>query len=289
MTHRLAYVLITSARDEEAYIESTLDSVVKQTVRPVRWVIVSDGSIDATAAIVERYRARHDWIELVTLPRRRERDFAGKVAGVNAGHDRVRGLAHDLIGVLDADVSFDEDYFRFLLDRFADNPRLGLGGTPFREENTSYDFRFSSVDHVSGACQLFRRECFEAIGGYAPLPGGGIDVVAVLTARMRGWQTRSFVEKAYWHRRPMGSATHGPAGARFHLGERDYVLGGHPLWEVCRAMYQMTRRPRIIGGTLLLCGYLWGRLRGLDRPLSPELISFQRREQMRRLRRFILG
>ena len=289
MSRPLAYVLITPARDEEAYIELTIESVIQQTARPRRWVIVDDGSRDATEAIVARYQARYPWIALVRRPARRERHFAGKAEAFDAGYASVKALAHDLVGNLDADVSFDADYFRFLLDQFAADPELGVAGTPFREGGTGYDFRFSSAAYVSGPCQLFRRECFEAIGGYPPLEGGGIDLVAVVTARMHGWHTRSFTERTYVHHRPLGSATHGAAVARFKLGQQDYVLGGHPLWQVCRAMYQMTRRPRVTGGCMLLCGYLWAMLRRAERPVSEELIRFRRREQMRRLRQFIGG
>jgi glycosyltransferase involved in cell wall biosynthesis len=283
------YVLVTPARDEEAYIGLTLDSVIRQTVRPLRWVIVSDGSTDATDAIVRRYQARHDWIDLLRMPDRAERHFAGKAQCFNAGYATVRRLASDLVGNLDADVSLDEDHFAFLIERFAERPRLGVAGTPFREGEARYDFRFSSDEHVSGACQLFRRECLEAVGGYLPLAGGGIDVVAVLTARLNGWETRSFTERSYVHHRPMGSARHGTAVARFKLGERDYVLGRHPLWQVCRAIYQMRRRPRLVGGCLLIAGYLSALLRRAERPLPQELIRFQRHEQMQRLRKFLIG
>lgn len=163
-----SYVLVTPARNEERYIEGTLKSVVQQTVRPLRWVIVSDGSTDRTDEIVGRYSREHSWIELARMPAREERHFAGKVHAFNAGYARLQGLEYDCIGSLDADITFDEGYFEYLLGKLADNPRLGLTGTPFREGNTSYDYRFVSIEHVSGACQLFRRQCFEEIGGYVP-------------------------------------------------------------------------------------------------------------------------
>ena len=182
----LTYVLVTPARDEAGFIEQTIASVVAQTVRPAKWLIVSDGSTDGTAQIVRRYSAEHEWIELVEMPERAERHFAGKVAAFNAGYARVRNLGYDVIGNLDADISFDEEYLEFLLTKFADDPRLGVAGTPFREGSHQYDYRFTSIEHVSGACQMFRRECFEEIGGYVPVKIGGIDLVAVLTARMKG-------------------------------------------------------------------------------------------------------
>ena len=119
---------------------------------------------------------------------------------------------------------FEPDYFAYLLDKAASDPALGIVGTAFREGDVSYDYRFVSLEHVSGPCQLFRRECFEDIGGYIPVRGGGVDHIAVLTARMKGWKTRSFTEKLYQHRQ-MGSAKHGPVGYKFAVGKLGLRLG----------------------------------------------------------------
>jgi biofilm PGA synthesis N-glycosyltransferase PgaC len=283
----LTYVLVTPARNEQDFIELTIKAVIGQTRRPLRWMIVSDGSTDATDNIVKRYADQHDWIELLRMPERAERHFGGKVACIHAAFDKVKDLSWDIIGSLDADISFDHEFFRFLLDRFAENPQLGVAGAPFEEEGATYDFRFSSTDHVSGACQLFRRGCFEGIGGYTPVKGGGIDVIAVLAARMKGWQTQTFPEKSCLHHRPMGSAKHGALARWFKLGEKDYRLGRHPLWQMFRSAYQMKHKPMILGGCALLMGYLWLWLRRVQRPVPAEVIAFQRREQMGRLVAFL--
>ena len=286
---RSTYVLVTPARNEAQFIELTVKSVIAQTVRPVRWIIVSDGSTDGTDDIVSRYAATHTWIELVRLSARRERHFAGKVDAFNAGRARLNGVPYGVIGSLDADISFDEDYFAFLLGKLADDPALGLVGTPFKEGHTTYDYRFVSIEHVSGACQLFRRECFEDIGGYVPVKRGGIDHIAVLSARMKGWKTRTFTERTCLHHRGIGSAQHSAVMTRFRDGISDYALGGHPLWELFRTIYQMTKRPRVVGGLMLGAGYVWASVRRVERPISRELVQFRRREQMQRLRRFLGG
>jgi glycosyltransferase involved in cell wall biosynthesis len=281
-----AYVLITPARNEVQFIEETLKAVVAQTLRPLKWIIVSDGSTDGTDELVGRYASDHDWIELIRMPERRERSFAGKVMAFNAGYERLKHLTFSFIGSLDADISFDEDYFAFLTGKLRENKRLGVVGTPFRENSTEsyYDYRFVSLEHVSGACQFFRRECFEDIGGYVPMKGGGIDHAAVLTARMKGWETRSFPEKMSLHHRSIGTANHGWARAKLAVGKLDYALGGHPIWELFRAVYQMSKTPPILGGMLILWGYCWSALTSSGRPISEELVLFRRREQMRRLK-----
>jgi biofilm PGA synthesis N-glycosyltransferase PgaC len=283
-TKPFTYVLVTPARNEAAFIEQTIGSVILQTVGPLSWVIVSDGSTDGTDDIVRRYAADHPWITLVRMPERRERHFAGKVHAFKAGYSVVQGLDYDAIGSLDADISFESDYFAFLLARLADDPRLGLVGTPFEEDGETYDYRFVSIEHVSGACQLFRRECFEAVGGYVPMPGGGVDHVAVITARMKGWNTRTYTERICHHHRKQGSANHGALSARFRVGALDYALGSHPLWELFRAVYQMTKRPFILGGSLIFAGYFWSMAKRTQRPITPDLVGFRRSEQMAKLK-----
>ena len=280
------YVLISPARNEAMFIEQTIKSVIGQTIRPVKWVIVSDGSTDGTDDIVKKYAAEHAWIELVRMPERKERHFAGKVHAFNAGYERVKNLDYNIIGNLDADITFEADYMSFLLSKFSENPRLGVGGTPFREESQQYDYRFTSAEHVSGACQLFRRECFEAIGGYIPLKAGGIDLAAVLNARMKGWQTRTFTEKTCQHHKKTQSAKYSSLKAIFRSGYHDYLMGGHPIWQIFRSSYQMSKKPFLVGGSVLLAGYLWAVLTRADRIVSKELIAFRGKEQMRRLKEF---
>jgi poly-beta-1,6-N-acetyl-D-glucosamine synthase len=289
MTDLPKYVLITPARNEAQFIELTIKSVIAQTVLPLQWVIVSDGSTDGTDEIVQKYAAEHPWIALVRMPERRERHFAGKVHAFNAGYAKVVDLKYDIIGNLDADVSFDEDYFDFLLRKFAEYPLLGVAGTPFREGSFQYDYRFTSIEHVSGQCQLFRRECFEEIGGYVPRKIGGIDLVAVITARMKGWQTRTFLGKSYTHYRQMNTALHHPLLVPFKGGRGDYILGSHPLWETCRCFYQMTQPPILLGGSLRLAGFVWAIATRVEKLVPSDLVQFRRKEQMCRLKKFVRG
>jgi len=280
------YVLVTPARNEEQYVGLALDSMVTQTHRPERWVIVSDGSTDRTDEIVSRYQRDYDWIRLIRMPSQRDRSFAAKVGCINAGLAELNDLEFEVVGNLDADISFEPDYFEFLMEKFAQNPELGVAGTPFVESGRHYDYRFTNVEHVSGACQLFRRECFKSIGGYVPIKGGGIDWTAVTTARMKGWKTRTFTEKTCLHHRQMGTGSATQLRAIYRHGQKDYYLGGHPVWQLFRSAYQMTRPPHLIGGLCLLAGYVSASVRGVKRPISDELVRFNQAEQMARLKGF---
>ncbi len=280
----MRYVLITPARNEEAFIETTIRSVISQTLPPQKWVIVSDGSTDATDEIVKKYTRDYQWIDLIRMPEHGDRQFAAKVNCFNAGYEKVKNIEYDVIGNLDADVSFEKDYFEFLIDRFAESSKLGVAGTPYIENNyNSASDSFEGRNHINGGVQLFRRQCFEEIGGYMPHKSGSIDWIATMTARMKGWQTRSFQEKYFYHHRASGTADSNILAAAFRYGRKDYSMGGHPLWQVFRMLYRMTKRPLLLGGIALMLGYVTAFAVRMPRPISPELIKFHRQEQLTKL------
>lgn len=289
---RLTYVLVTPARNEAAFIEGTIRSMVAQTARPAKWVIVSDGSNDGTDDIVKRYAAQHPWIELLRMPEHRDRTFAAKANCFAAGFAQMAGLGYDLVGNLDADITMGPDYYDFLLARFAERPRLGVAGTPFVEDESkphehSYAHGSANLTHVSGACQIFRKQCFAEVGGYVPIKGGAIDWIAVTTARMKGWETRTFLERVCFHHRKIGTGNHSPLMARFHYGRKAYYVGGHPLWETMRGLFQFREAPFVIGSIWFVAGYWWACITRMPRPVSRELMAFHRGEQMARLRQLL--
>jgi poly-beta-1,6-N-acetyl-D-glucosamine synthase len=279
------YVLITPARNEEAFIGKTIESVIHQTVLPTKWVIVDDGSTDRTPEIVSRYLVQYPWMELVQMPQRRDRSFAAKVGAFNAGYERVKDLDYEILGNLDADLSFDADYVELILSKFNADASLGVAGTVFKEDGYSSERQsFEGHNHVAGGCQMFRRVCFEEIGGFTPNEAGGVDWIAVTTARMIGWKTKSFREKSFFHYRHLGTAERGLLSSLVSYGEKDYYLGGHPVWELFRVAYRATKQPYIIGGLALGAGYCWAFLCRTPRPVSRELMAFHRKEQMTKLR-----
>jgi biofilm PGA synthesis N-glycosyltransferase PgaC len=290
ISSHLTYVLITPARNEARFIENTIRSVAQQTALPARWVIVNDGSTDDTGGIVARYAEKYDWIKLVNLPPREDRNFAAKVHAFNAGQEKLCGIDYSIIGNLDADVSLGRDHFEFLMSKFQQDPDLGVAGTVFREDGySSATDSFEGQNYVSGQCQMFRRKCFEAIGGYYSSRVGGIDWIAVTTARMMGWKTRSFREKCFYHHRTLGTANHGRIGRNYVYGKKDYYLGGHPLWEVFRCGYQLLKRPYFVGGMALFAGYFGRLLQGEGRVISNDLMRFHRREQLVKLKAILLS
>lgn len=279
------YVLVTTARNEEAYIEQTIRSVAGQSVLPEKWVIVSDGSTDRTEEIIKHNMTGKPWIELLIRPERKDRSFSGKAHAFNEGCRLLQDVDYDIIGNLDADVSFEPDYMECLVEKFEMDPELGVAGTDYIEgEFHSYRDSYISESHVNGQIQMFRKECFDEIGGYVPYPYGGIDWIAVTTARMKGWKTWSFPDRVFNHLRRMGTEGSSVLGARFHYGKKDYFLGGHPLWQVFRGTFQMTKRPYVLGGLAIIGGYVWAWMTGMEKAVSPELQKFYQKEQLNRLK-----
>jgi len=279
-------LLVTPARNAEKHLEGTIQSMLAQTAHPTKWVIINDGSTDKTPEIISRYAAQHKWIEQFDLPSHRDRSFAAKAHCFNAACKHAKWQEYDVVGCLDADITFEPDYLQFLLTKFRDIAELGVAGTPFCEEG-GYDSAsdsFEGENHVAGGCQMFRRSCFEEVGGYVPNKAGGVDWIAVTTARMKGWQTRNFREKRFFHHRSLGTAERSVLASAFSYGEKDYYLGNSPIWQLFRVAYRVVKPPFALGGIALGLGYSTAAVRRIARPISPELMRFHRREQMAKLR-----
>lgn len=287
---RSRYVLITPARNEAEYIEHTLRAVTLQTLRPLRWVIVSDGSTDGTDEIVSRYAAEHDFIRLVRREPDATRNFASKVFAIREGEKLLADLDYEFIGNLDADVSFEADYYERVLKRFESDPRIGVGSGRLFEE-VSGKLKRRLVDphfSVPGPIQLFRRACYEEIGGYMPLRYGGVDAMAEASARMHGWKTRTFMDIEAVHHRVTGTAVRRSLlHAAYRDGVQEYVNGYHPLFELGKTFRRMFVRPYVLGGLARLIGYVGAGLRRLPRSVPEDLVRHLHKEQLGRVRHIL--
>jgi glycosyltransferase involved in cell wall biosynthesis len=281
------YVLVTAAYNEDLHIERLIKSVLALTERPIRWVIVSDGSIDRTDEIVQQYVAQCSFIKLIRIDDEHPRNFAAQVSAINTGLAGLKDLDYDFIGNLDADVSFGPTYFSEVLNTFADDPGLGLaGGSIFEERESEFRARPLNREYsVAQAAQLFRRACFEDLGGeYVPLPYGGADWYAVVKSRMIGWRVRSITELKVFHYRPSGYS--GWLRASIRQGRMDYSLGTHPLFEIPRLIRRLGSRPPLLYAVARLAGFLFSYFGAEKRMVSEEFVRFLRQEEAERLRRF---
>ncbi|HXM23687.1 MAG TPA: glycosyltransferase family A protein [Terriglobales bacterium] len=280
-----SYVLVTAAYNEERFIAKTIESVVSQTVRPKKWIIVSDGSTDQTDSIVDSRSRDYDFIRLHRICDPHPRNFAAQVNAINAGYALLKDLQFDFFGNVDADVSFAPSYYEQLLAKFEEDTTLGLGGGCIHEEiNGAFlSRRGNSTRAVAHAIQLFRRECYEMVGPYVPLPYGGPDWVAEVVARHKGWRVRSFTELPVHHYRPTCSAG-GLIRGRYRQGLMDHSLGCDPVFEVFKCLSRLSASPFLIGALARFSGFVWASCRRFPPAVPRDISEFLKAEQRARVR-----
>ena len=280
----MKYVLVTPARNEESYIDGTIQSVLAQALLPEKWVIVSDGSTDRTDSIVEKYQLAHSFIYFLRAQRDGGTNFGSKVKAFQAGYRELANQKYDLIGNLDADVTFSPEYFETMVSKFQEEPGLGIAGGIICElVDGKYSPQKISMNSVAGAVQLFRRECLEAIGGYIPIKSGGEDAAAEILGRMHGWKVRTFPEIQVMHHRRVMTGSRNILQTRFKQGFTQYLLGYHPLFQLARFIFRVPDKPFLIGSLFSLCGYAWGFMKRAERRLPVEAVKFLHSEQLKRL------
>jgi biofilm PGA synthesis N-glycosyltransferase PgaC len=281
-------LVVSPVKDEAQYLQRTIDSMVAQTVRPTTWIIVDDGSTDATGAIADRAAAAHpEWIRVLhRSPGTGRRVGPGVIEALYAGFELVNLKDYDYLCKLDGDLEFGPDYFAELLARFAANPRLGTisgktwipvgDGSRFVLERTGDEFSH-------GVAKLYRRECFEEIGGFVPqVMWDGIDCHR---CRMLGWEAVSVDDPklAIKHLRQMGSSHKSVYHGRRRWGFGQYFMGTHPLYMLGIAAYRMAERPWILGGLNILAGYVGAWLRREPQYDDPEFRRHLHRWQLARI------
>lgn len=279
------YVVVTSAKNEELYIGHTLESVVSQSVLPLAWVIVDDGSIDNTVAIVKGYSRRFPFIQLVSRKAGHTRNFASKVYAIRKGYALVQVLSFDYVAIQDADCSLPEDYFISLMAKFRADPRLGITGGVYYEllRDRWMPYRTNPQWSVSGGIQMFRRPCFDAMDGYVAIRGGMGDAVAEVSARMNGWKVEAVPDLRVRHYRPVGTARGHILRTRYAEGWQEYLIGYHPMFSFMKQICRLNERPILAGSIARIVGYVAAKLAKPTRPVSEHFVSYLRKEQTDRM------
>lgn len=285
--NRHEYVLVTPARNEEAYIEKTIEAVLSQTILPQKWVIVSDGSLDRTDEIVATHADRHPFIHLLRAgapAKPGTKDFGSKVRAFRSGYQQMNDTPHEFVGNLDADITFAPDYFARILDKFECSPQLGVGGGIVYEPGPKgFAAQWTSLNSVCGSVQLFRRSCYEAFGGYIPIRLGGVDAAAEIMARMHGWQVRTYPDVAAYAQRRVLTGSSTILQTRYRRGITNYLLGYHPVFQVASCAFRLAEWPYVAGSLATLLGYAWSWLKGDQQALPREVVAYLRSEQTHRL------
>jgi poly-beta-1,6-N-acetyl-D-glucosamine synthase len=276
------YVVVTPVRDEEAYLPLTIESIVKQTVRPRQWLIVDDGSRDRTGNIIAEAAKTYPWIRGVRRQDRGYRKWGGGI--IEAFYDGFHASSckdWEFMCKLDGDLSFEPGYFEAAFRKFAECPKLGIGGGMlYHVDEGIKTLETHPLFHVRGGAKIYRRECWDAIDGLWIGPGS--DTVDDVKANMLGWTTQSFPDLLINHHRWTGEA-YGRWGGLAKNGRTDYVSGYHPLFLAAKALVRLPQRPYVLGSIALLYGYMKALIEGAPQVDDPQLIEYLRRQQLAKL------
>ncbi len=279
------YVLISPCRNEADYMRQTLDSVVAQSLRPALWVIVDDGSTDATPRILDEYCRRHDWIRVVTRADRGHRAVGpGVIDAFYAGYETIDPDAYDYLCKLDLDLRLPPRYFEGLIERMEADPTIATcSGKAYIEKEGGLVTERHGDETSIGASKFYRMSCFRKIGGFVrEVMWDGIDCHR---CRMKGWKALSWdaPELRFVHLRPMGSSQAGIYTGRMRHGYGQYFMGTGLAWMLATAVYRIPEKPYVLGGMAILWGWLKSALQGRPRYADPEFRAFLRHYQWRAL------
>jgi biofilm PGA synthesis N-glycosyltransferase PgaC len=276
------YVVVTPVRDEEALLPSTIESMIRQTIVPAEWIIVNDGSKDNTGKIIDDYASRYPWIRGV---HRQDRGFRKSGGGVvDAFNDGYRTLACEdwqFIAKFDGDLTFAADYFEKCFAEFDRDPKLGVGGGVICYVVDGVDqIEEAPAFHVRGATKIYRRKCWESIGGFWPAPGW--DTMDEVKANSLGWSSRSFPDLHLIHHRDTGSAD-GLWHTLVKYGRANYICGYHPVFMFSKCVRRLWQRPFVLGSVGLMYGFVSGYIKNIPQVDDRATILYLRQQQMNRL------
>jgi glycosyltransferase involved in cell wall biosynthesis len=280
----MTYIIITPVRDEADHIEKTIQAVKAQTCLPARWVVVDDGSSDATGEILERHAAGAAWMTVVRRPNRGHRAAGGGVIeAFYAGYSLIEDESWSYLAKLDGDLSFEADYFERCLAIFNAEPKLGIGGgTVYKvaDGQARVDSKGDPPFHVRGATKIYRRECWDRIAPLLRAPGW--DTIDEIKANMLGWTTRTFPDLRVIQHKPTGSAD-GVWRNAFKNGRANYITGYDPVFMVAKCVKRSLSRPLFVDACAMALGFWSGYVARLPRVEDADMVEYLRRQQRRRL------
>lgn len=260
-------VIISPIRDEKEFVSKVVDAMVSQTLQPVEWLIVNDGSTDGTLEIVQEAAKKYAWIHIENKPNRGERLVGpGVVEAFYYGYERLHTKDYDFIGKMDGDITFSPKYFETLISLFRKDKYLGAAsGKPFLQLNGKLIEERISDEMVAGQINFYRRQCFEDIGGFVREVHW--DGIAYHRARMKGWRTLSVIDPDlnFIHQRQMGSSYKGILTGRLRWGRGQYFMGTHPIYIFAIGLYRMIERPFVLGGIFIVLGYFKSMIENISR------------------------
>lgn len=250
------YIIISPVKDEERYIKYTFESVLKQTLKPIKWIIVDDGSQDRTSEIINKYCKKYDWIKLLKIERDAQRQPGSAVIhAFNHGFELVKDMHFDFIVKLDCDLRFAPHYFEKILLKFHRDEKLGIASGIYLEKKENDWIPVKMPDyHAAGASKVVRVKCFKDINGF--IPNRGWDTVDEIRALTMGWKTLHFKDLKFYHLKNEGMGI-GYLQTNLMHGEIYYLTGGGKPFFLMKVIHRMIfGKPFFIGGLMMFYGFL---------------------------------
>jgi len=276
------YVIVAPVRNEEEYIEKTILSVVNQTILPSEFIIVNDGSTDLTREIIEKYLPANPWMRIMDRPPKEHSPGGGVVDAFYEGFNKINTHDWDYVIKLDGDLEFEKGYFEYLLKKFEENPKLGMAsGTTYLVKRGKLVMDIMPDDHVRGPAKMYKRACWDAIGGLPSVLGW--DTLDELKAQVLGWETKSYKDLVLIHYKPIGYKQKKIFKREVKAGERQHYLGYLPAFAISRGFYRMLQKPYVIAGILNIYGFIKSELAGSERIKDKDIIRHLRKKQKERL------
>ncbi len=279
------YLIISSVLNEEKYLETTIKSVVNQTVRPSEYIIINDGSTDSTPDIISKYTSQHSWIKSIDRKGNgKPNPGVGEISAFYVGLEHTAIKDWDFIVKLDGDLGFEENYFETILNRFESNPKLGIAtGCTWTYQAKSGKMIMDRMpsDHTRGAIKMYRKETWDAIGGMPVVLGW--DTIDELKAQTLGWETRSYKDLQIMHYKPIGFCQKNLLKRETLAGERLHYLGYHPMFVLFLSCYKMLKKPFLVGGFLNIWGYVHAIITRGEQIKDKLVIKHLRKKQIERL------
>lgn len=277
----MKYYVVTPAKNEEQFIKFTLDALIKQTLKPIKWIIIDDGSTDGTKAIVEEYQRENPWIEIISIDNKQEKKLYGSkvVRAFNVGYKLIKNEEYDFIVKLDADLSFPPDYFEKIANAFTGNSKLGICGGYIVEKENDFETKVSRYPRVQGAIKSVRTKCFNDIGGF--IEENGWDGLDLLNALYLGWEIENIPVNVIHHR--METAEYRSLNFFYNNGVTHYRQGNDLFLTLIRGLFMLNKKPLLLVSLSYLRGYIKAAISKQPKLVDKGLAKFIRAYHYKRL------
>ena len=282
----MKYTIITPVKNEASYIRFTLESVTNQSLMPLEWIIVDDGSTDETLLILREFERKHDWIKVIENKTKHEKRSGGAkiVRAFYVGYQEITNQDYEFIVKLDGDLKLSSNYFQDVANAFKSDPKIGIcGGYILNKIGNKLIEEIKKDYHVRGALKAIRKKCFEEIGGFKEI--WNWDGLDLMEAFRLGWKSK-VIDVPVIHYKPTSSA-YNSIKFQFKCGWYAYKLRNNITLTLFRSARVINKKPYFFSAILYLSGYFYSYLKNEDAIINKELGDYTNNFHINRIKKII--